>query len=98
MLFKRVAIDLLGPTTPASEKGHRHIFTSIDYATRYLEAVPIKNIHTEAVAQALLDMHKRVGVPKEALSDLGTRFVSKCMKELSRLPPINATCTTFTCQ
>ena len=62
--FKRVAIDLVGPITPASEKGHRYILTLVDYATRYPEAVPIKNINTETVAEALLDIYSRVGVTK----------------------------------
>ena len=30
--FKRVAIDLVGPITPASKKGHRYILTLVDYA------------------------------------------------------------------
>ena len=42
--FKRVAIDLVGPIAPASDKGHRYILTLVDYATRYPKAVPLKNI------------------------------------------------------
>ena len=57
----------------------------MDYATRYPEVVPLKNIVTETVAEALLDMHSRVGVPEEVLSDVGTQFTSGCMKEVSRL-------------
>ena len=83
--FKRVAIDLVGPIAPASGKGHRYILTLVDYATRYPEAVPLKNIDTETVAEALLDMYSRVGVPEEVLSDLGTQFTSDCMKEVSTL-------------
>ena len=82
--FKRVAIDLVGPIAP-SDKRHRYILTLVDYATRYPEAVPLKNIDTETVAEALLDMYSRVGVPEEVLSDLGTQFTSDCMKEASRL-------------
>ena len=92
--FKRVAIDLVGPITPASEKGHRYILTLVDYAIRYPGTVPIKNIDTEAVAQALLDMYSRVGVPKEVLSDLGTQIVSKCNEEVSRLLSIKCLTTT----
>ena len=72
--FRRVAIDLVGPIAPASDKGHRYILTLVDYATRYPEVVPLKNIDTETVAEALLDMYSRVGVPEEVLSDLGTQF------------------------
>ena len=57
----------------------------MDYATRYPEAVPLKNIDTETVAEALLDMYSRIGVPEEVLSDLGTQFASDCIKEVSRL-------------
>ena len=87
--FKRVAVDLVGPITPASERGHRYIFTFVDYTTRYPKAVPLKNIDTETVAEALLDMHSRLGIPEEVLSDQGTQFVSSCMQEVSRLLSIN---------
>ena len=92
--FKRVAIDLVGPITPASEKEHRYILTLVDYATRYSEAVPIKNRATETVAEALLGMYSRVCVPEEVLRDLGTQFVSKCMEEVSRLLSIKRLTTT----
>ena len=85
MPFRRVAVDLVGPISPPSEKGHRCILTLVDYTARYPEAVPLKNIETETVAEALLDMYSRLGIPEEVLSDLGTQFVSKCMEEVSRL-------------
>ena len=87
--FKRVAVDLVGPITPASERGHRYILTLVDYATWYPEAVPLKNIDTETVAEALLVMYSRLGIPEEVLSDQGTQFVSSCMQEMSRLLFIN---------
>ena len=87
-------MDLVGPITPASERGHRCILTLVDYATRYPEAVPLKNIDTETVAEALLDMHRRLGIPEGVLSDQGTQFVSSCMQEVSRLLSINRLNTT----
>ena len=94
MPFRRVALDLVGPISPPSEKGHRYILTLVDYATRYPEAVPLKNIETETVAEALLDMYSRLGIPEEVLSDLGTQFVSKCMEEVSRLLSVKRLTTT----
>ena len=84
--FKRRAIDLVGPM--ASDKRHRYILILVDYATRYPEAVPLKNIDTETVVEALLDMYSRVGVLEEVLSDLGTQFTSDCMKEVSSYCPL----------
>ena len=37
--FKRVAVDIVCPTEPRSDKKSRYILTMIDYATRYPEAV-----------------------------------------------------------
>ncbi|XP_067950510.1 uncharacterized protein [Watersipora subatra] len=70
--FKRCAVDLIGPINPPSEKGHRYILTLVDYATRYPEAVPLKEISSEAVAEALIDFYSRVGIPEEVISDRGT--------------------------
>ena len=52
-----------------SERGHRYILTVVDYATRYPEAMALKNITTKTVAEALVEIYSRVGIPKEVLSD-----------------------------
>ena len=49
--FKRVAVDLIGPNKPISEKGNSYVLTLVDFATRYPEAVPLKSITTEVVAK-----------------------------------------------
>ena len=92
--FKRVAIDLVGPISPPSEEGHIYILTLVDFSTRYPEAVPLKNIDTETVTEALVDIFSRLGVPEEILSDLGTQFVSDCMREVTRLLSIKQLTTT----
>ena len=92
--FTRVAIDLIGPMFPSTDRGHRYILTLVDYATRYPEATPLKNIETETVAEALVTMFSRIGVPQEILSDQGTQFLSGVMKEVSRLLSIRQLITT----
>ena len=81
MPFRMVAVDIIGPIAPLSEAGHRYILTLVDYSTRYPEAVPLKKITTESVAEALLDIFSRVGIPEEVLTDQG--FMSECMPEVS---------------
>jgi len=61
----------------------------MNYATRYPEAVPLKDIQAETVAETLLNMFTRVGVPKEILSDRGSQFLSAVMKEMCRLLSVN---------
>ena len=83
--FKRVSFDFVGPIFPASQRGYTYILTAVNLASRYPEAVPLKNIDTEMVAEAMVDMFSRVGIPQEILPDLGTQFVSEVMKKVSRL-------------
>lgn len=83
--FKRVAVDLIGPIRPISGRGYQYILTLVDYATRYPEAVPLKRITSEVVAETLVGIYSRVGVPQEILSDMGTQFIAEIMKEVNRL-------------
>ncbi|XP_061184347.1 uncharacterized protein LOC133192347 [Saccostrea echinata] len=92
--FRRVAVDLVGPIQPATSKGNRYILTVVDFATRYPEAIALKGIDTERVAEALVDVFCRVGVPKEMLTDIGTQFTSELMTEVSRLLSIRQLTTT----
>ena len=92
--FKRVAVDLVGPITPVSDRGHRYILTVVDYATRYPEAEVLKNIDTISVAEALVNIFCRVGFPDEMLTDQGTQFMSDIMKEVNRLLSIQQLRTT----
>ncbi|XP_053393870.1 eukaryotic translation initiation factor 3 subunit A-like [Mercenaria mercenaria] len=37
--FKRVAVDIVGPIEPMTDRKNRYILTMVDYATRYPEAI-----------------------------------------------------------
>jgi transposase InsO family protein len=63
-------------------------------ASRYPDAVPLRDIHTETVADALLDMYSRIGIPRRIHSDRGSQFTSEMMAEVNRLLSVKATTTT----
>ena len=67
--FQRIAIDFVGPL-PLTNNRNRYILVCIDYATRYPEAIPLKNQEAETVVDALISIFFRVGVPKELLTDI----------------------------
>ena len=46
----------------------RYVLVVCDYATRYPEAIPLKSIDAEHVAEELVVLFSRVGVPKEILT------------------------------
>lgn len=85
MPFERVAIDLIGPIAPKSSWAKRYILTMVDVATRDPNAVVLESISTSLVAEALVDMFSRYGVPGELLSDRGSTFTSDLMREVGRL-------------
>ena len=92
--FKRVTVDIVGPIEPHSERKSRYILTMIDYATRYPEAVALPGIETERVAEALVEMFSRVGIPDELLLDCGSQFTAEVMKEVSQLLSLQQITTT----
>ena len=61
-----------------------------DYATRYPEAIPMKSADAEHVAEELVKVFARVGIPREILSDQGSSFKSKLLQELYRLLRVEA--------
>ena len=106
--FDKVAIDLIDPLYPVTNRGKRYILTVVDYATPYPEAVPLeKKIDTKTIAEALMGIFSRVGYSRELLRDNETQFVSQVMREVSRLtsvkqlfsspyhPMANGLCETF---
>ena len=82
--FERIAMDIVGPL-PKSRSGHRYILVVCDYATRYPEAIALKSIEAERVAEELLKLFARVGLPKEILTDQGSNFTSQLLTELYKM-------------
>ena len=92
--FERVAVDIVGPIIPRASDGSKYILTIVDFSTRWPEAVALKNIEATTVAEAMLEVFCRVGLPREVLSDRGSQFTSGMMDELFRLLSIRGLKTT----
>lgn len=82
--FSRIGMDIVGPL-PKSRAGNRYVLVICDYATRYPEAVAMKNIDAEHVAEHLVEVFSRVGIPQEILTDQGSNFMSQLLKEVYNL-------------
>ena len=79
--FKRIGIDIMGPMN-RSCKGNKYLLTILDYASRYPEAIPLSNIRVDNVANALLTVFARVGLPEEIVHDQGSNFMSQVMTSI----------------
>ena len=91
--FSLMCVDLIGPISPPSN-GFRYILTTIDMCSRFPEAIPLKDISSSTVAEALLEIFSRVGLPNRIHSDRGSQFTSDMMKEVYRLLDIKQSTTT----
>ncbi|KAL7870302.1 hypothetical protein SRHO_G00077990 [Serrasalmus rhombeus] len=83
----------MGPL-PRTKNGNRFILVILDYATRYPEAFALKKVKTRQIVNALIQLISRVGVPREILTDQGTNFTSKQIKQVYNLLGIRAIHTT----
>ena len=82
--FSRVAIDIVRPLI-RSDKGNRYVLVLCDYGTKYPEAIPLKTIDAETVANTLVEIFSRTGIPHEILYDQGSNFMSATMQQLCSL-------------
>ena len=55
--------------------------TLVDCATRYPEAIPLKTRHSRAIAEALVSVFARVGLPDEIVWDQGATLIGKLMTQ-----------------
>ncbi|MGH0122279.1 UNVERIFIED_CONTAM: hypothetical protein FKN15_040606, partial [Acipenser sinensis] len=88
--FERIAMDFVGPLS-RSARGHEYVLVILDYATRYPEAIPLRNMASKTVAKELVQVFSRVGIPREILTDQGTPFINRLMQDLCatlRIKPI----------
>jgi len=80
--FERIGMDTLGPFRPSGE-GNRKILVITDYFTRWAIARPIPRETAEIVADILLDeIFTKFGAPEVIISDRGSAFQSKVLREL----------------
>ncbi|KMQ87964.1 krab-a domain-containing protein, partial [Lasius niger] len=93
-LFERVEMNVLGPL-PKTVSGNRYLLVITDCFTKWVEAIPLKNIRAKQVAEAFVSqIVSRHGVPLELHTDQGRNFESKIFKELINLLGIRKTRTT----
>ena len=62
-----------------------YVLTLIDYATRWVEAVPLRETTAVVVAEELVTFFSRIGIPSVLLSDGGPQFVADIMESALQL-------------
>ena len=79
--FAEIMIDCVGPL-PKTKKGNEYLLTILDTATRYPEAIPLRNIKTKVIVEHLLKFFAWVGLPRSIQSDGGFNFTAKLFHQV----------------
>ena len=78
--FSELIIDCVGPL-PKSKSGKQYLLTIMCASTLFPEAIPLSNIRTPAICEALKCYFSRVGLPISIRSDQGSNFQSHKFKQ-----------------
>ncbi|GFW66829.1 retrovirus-related Pol polyprotein from transposon 17.6 [Trichonephila clavipes] len=67
-VFTKLNIDACGPL-PFTSKGNRYLITAICMSSKFPEAIPVSDISSVSVPDALLNIFSRMGFPREIQCD-----------------------------
>ncbi|GBN66471.1 Retrovirus-related Pol polyprotein from transposon 412, partial [Araneus ventricosus] len=79
-IFSKINIDAVGPL-PISAKNNRYLLTAICMSSKYPETIPVADINSVSVIDALLEVFSTMGFPREIQCDNGTSFTSQLTTE-----------------
>ncbi|GFU56151.1 retrovirus-related Pol polyprotein from transposon 412 [Trichonephila clavipes] len=79
-IFTKINIDTSGPL-PMTPSGNKYIITALRMSSRYPDAIPVANLCSTTVVNALLQIFSRMGFPRELQTDQGTSFMSALTTE-----------------
>lgn len=77
-IFSKLSCDLVVPLLK-SDKGNKYMFTTICVSSKYPETIPIPDMKSETIVDALILLFRKLGFPKELQSNLGKSFTSYLM-------------------
>ena len=81
--FEVLAFDLVGPF-PKAKNGYRFVLTAVCMGSKWPEAIPLKSQTARAVANGMLEIFSRTGIPLQLLTDQGSQFLGSLVTHLCR--------------
>ncbi|KAG8197983.1 hypothetical protein JTE90_029378 [Oedothorax gibbosus] len=74
-VFSKINVDACGPL-PVTPSGKRYLLTAMCLSSKYPDAVPVEDITSVTVVDALLQIFSRMGFPKVLQLGQGSSFTS----------------------
>ncbi len=82
--FRVVAVDIVGPL-PKGKGGAQYLLTYACMATRWPEAIPLRNVTANEVSEAFCQIVCKTGLPDTVLTDRGAVFTGKVFRKTCEL-------------
>ena len=79
-----ITTDIMGPL-PKSNTGYLYVLVVVDHFTKWVELFPMTTIRAVDVAEKLMSVFLRHGIPDTILSDQGSNYQSELLGELYEL-------------
>ena len=80
--FQDLSLDILGGELPRTVRGNKYLLTIVCNTTKWTEAIPLRNLKAETIADKLLEFFSRVGLPQTIRSDNFQSFRSQILDAL----------------
>ena len=78
-------MDMIGQINLPTSKGHKWILAATDYFTKWVEAVPMKNVTAKDVVNFVKEhIVYRFGIPQMITTDQGTVFTADELRSSPR--------------
>jgi hypothetical protein len=83
--FRGRGMDLIGQINPPTSKGHKWIMVGTDYFTKWVEAVPMRNVTAKDVIHFVKEhIIYRFGIPQTITTDQGSVFVAEEFQKFAK--------------
>ena len=77
-------MDMIGQINPPTSKGHKWILAATDYFTKWVEAIPMKNVTAKDVINFVKEhIVYRFGIPQTITTDQGSVFITEEFKQFA---------------
>jgi len=78
------ALDVIGEIKPGSSGSHKHILVGIDYFTKWVEVIPLREVNQDAVISFIQNhILYRFGIPETITHDQGSIFTGQKMVQFA---------------
>ena len=92
--FELITTDILGPL-PITKNNNKYVLVVVDHFTKWLEVFPMNNQTALTVANNLITVFCRHGMPETILSDQGSNYTSELLNQLWEVLDIHKVQTTI---